>query len=92
MRKVTTLWITIAGLCASLTAGCSALDPPSHVAKHFGEALQLNGAAMIANPEAGSAPPPEGLDPGAAQRVVNRYYKTAEQQSVRDERTFILSE
>jgi hypothetical protein len=82
----------IAALGVCLIAGCGVFHPPSHVDQHWGEAVQLDMAAMVANPEAGSSEPVEGLDPETGQRVADRYYKGQEQQSAREVRTFLVGE
>lgn len=94
MKRIAALWIPIAGIGACLVVGCGSLSPrhPSHVDQHWGESLQLNTSAMIANPEAGSPQAVEGLDPETAQKVAERYYESEEQQSSREVRTFLVGE
>jgi hypothetical protein len=92
MKRTAAIWISIIGLSACLVLGCKSMAPDSHVDQHWGEALQLNVSAMIANPEAGSPEPVEGLDPKTAEDVAERYYESQEQQSSREVRTPLVTE
>jgi type IV pilus biogenesis protein CpaD/CtpE len=92
MTRRATLWTAIAALAICPIPGCGSLAFTSHVEQHWGEAVQLNMGAMIANPEAGSAEPVEGLDPETAQHVADRYYSGQEEQRVQDIRSLLISE
>jgi hypothetical protein len=90
MKRIAAVWC--AGVC--LLLGCASSLPgySSHVDEHWGESFQLNMAAMVANPEAPSGSPPEGLDPATSERVAERYYQSQEQQSVQEVRTLLVAE
>jgi hypothetical protein len=92
MKTTAAIWISIIGLSACSVLGCETVQQDSHVDQHWGEALQLNMSAMIANPEAGSSEPVEGLDPVTAQEVADRYYESQEQRSSREVRTLLVTE
>ena len=83
-------WTQLSAACAAALCfgGCAS----SHVDKHFGEAFQLNGAAMIANPEAPSEVVPTGLDPETGARVAERYYRGQQVQPQRPTTTVIIGE
>jgi type IV pilus biogenesis protein CpaD/CtpE len=92
MKTTGAIWISIIGLSACFVLGCETAPRDSHVDQHWGEALQLNMSAMIANPEAGSSEPVEGLDPATAQEVADRYYESQEQRSSGEVRTLLVTE
>ena len=80
-------------LAMGLLPACASnlMKPTSHVDQHWGEAVQLNAAAMIANPETSSVAP-EGLDPLTAERVAERYYRGQQQQPLRKIPAIVIAE
>ena len=92
MSRIAVFWIVAGGLGVLLACAWSPLKESSHVSQHWGESVQVNTAAMVANPEAPSAGGPEGLDPVTAERVTERYYQGQKQQPIREIPTFTIAD
>ena len=91
MSRIAAFGIVAGGMGVLLACAWSPLKPSSHVSQHWGESVQVNMRAMVANPEAPSPVAPEGLDPATAERVADRYYRGQKQQPVREIRTFTIA-
>ena len=89
MTRFVRPWRLIAAIGAGSLLGCAT---DSHVEKHWSEALRLNMAAMVANPEAPSGNAPQGLDPITAEEVVERYYQSQSRQPIRQTRSVVIAE
>ncbi len=89
MTRFVRPWRLIAAIAAGSLLGCAT---DSHVEKHWSEALRLNMAAMIANPEAPSGNAPQGLDPISAEEVAKRYYEGQSRQPVRKIEAVVIAE
>ncbi len=92
MSRIAVFGIVAGGLGVLLACAWSPLKPSSHVSQHWGESVQVNMAAMVANPEAPSPVGPEGLDPVTAERVTERYYQGQKQQPIREIPTFTIAQ
>ena len=65
--------VTIALATALLGASLVACARHPHLSEDFGESHRANASAMIANPNAGTQPTPEGLDPKTSEHVLDNY-------------------
>ncbi len=65
--------VTICLAAAALGLSLSACTRHPHLAEDFGESHRANASAMIANPNAGTQPTPEGLDPQTGEYVLENY-------------------
>jgi hypothetical protein len=72
------LLLMVALVTLSMTIGCSTVFPNhrSLVQEHWGESVEENTAAMIANPEAGAVGEPLALDPKTGELVVRGYLES----------------
>ncbi len=87
MNLTTLARLSWVALCVCIAISCAS---PSHVDQHWGESIQLNTSTMVANPEAGTSQPVEGLDPVTGGHVAERYYDSQSKQRVEEVRTLLL--
>ena len=87
------------GLVALLEAGCLAIavgcaQTPTPLEKSWGSSFRANTAAMIADPEAGTAEaePVEGLDAVTAEIVIENYKENQSTKECNPEEQFLISQ
>lgn len=70
----------------ALLLGCA----KTPLEQHWGDAYRENKNAMIANPDAGSDEPIEGLDPLTGELVVERYEREQLREPQKDRDIFLI--
>lgn len=78
------------GLAAGALVFIGTACAPTPLDKHFGDAYRANKLASVANPDAGSDVPVEGLDPVTGEIVIENYKHRLKVENKRDPRRVFL--